>query len=255
MENVAAMLGRYQEARALGRKVSAALLDRLPKSAFQEGARNLGVLRDNTLVLDGEQQMAVVMDYCIHDLRPNGRNAVEQWLATGAASLPAAEIEYLEALRQARFSYWQVEEIERGSGVRVRDLLNGEKRFLIDVGLSTTARVGVIMMGRLIIYNGLTMTTGASLGVGGFTQQQSTDAFEQELRALQAKVVRDAAAESVSNLNRMLIQLCFELTGEQRGPQRVPAAEPSGRGARVGRNDPCPCGSGRKFKHCCGGRR
>lgn len=22
---------------------------------------------------------------------------------------------------------------------------------------------------------------------------------------------------------------------------------------KVGRNDPCPCGSGRKFKHCCGG--
>ncbi|MDJ0685771.1 MAG: SEC-C metal-binding domain-containing protein [Alphaproteobacteria bacterium] len=20
---------------------------------------------------------------------------------------------------------------------------------------------------------------------------------------------------------------------------------------RVGRNDPCPCGSGKKFKHCC----
>jgi len=25
--------------------------------------------------------------------------------------------------------------------------------------------------------------------------------------------------------------------------------------AHVGRNDPCPCGSGRKFKHCCGRRR
>ncbi|HRD54879.1 MAG TPA: SEC-C metal-binding domain-containing protein [Parachlamydiaceae bacterium] len=21
--------------------------------------------------------------------------------------------------------------------------------------------------------------------------------------------------------------------------------------AKVGRNDPCPCGSGKKFKHCC----
>ncbi|WP_350668813.1 SEC-C metal-binding domain-containing protein, partial [Pseudoalteromonas sp. 69-MNA-CIBAN-0232] len=21
---------------------------------------------------------------------------------------------------------------------------------------------------------------------------------------------------------------------------------------KVGRNDPCPCGSGQKFKHCCG---
>ena len=24
---------------------------------------------------------------------------------------------------------------------------------------------------------------------------------------------------------------------------------------RVGRNDPCPCGSGRKYKHCCGKNR
>jgi preprotein translocase subunit SecA len=25
-------------------------------------------------------------------------------------------------------------------------------------------------------------------------------------------------------------------------------------GAKVGRNDPCPCGSGKKFKHCHGGQ-
>ena len=25
--------------------------------------------------------------------------------------------------------------------------------------------------------------------------------------------------------------------------------------ARIGRNDPCPCGSGKKYKHCCGGKR
>jgi hypothetical protein len=24
---------------------------------------------------------------------------------------------------------------------------------------------------------------------------------------------------------------------------------------KIGRNDPCPCGSGRKYKHCCGKRR
>jgi len=29
-------------------------------------------------------------------------------------------------------------------------------------------------------------------------------------------------------------------------------AEPVRRGPKVGRNDPCPCGSGKKFKHCCG---
>jgi hypothetical protein len=29
---------------------------------------------------------------------------------------------------------------------------------------------------------------------------------------------------------------------------------PSGKKKKVGRNAPCPCGSGRKFKHCCGKR-
>ena len=29
-------------------------------------------------------------------------------------------------------------------------------------------------------------------------------------------------------------------------------AKPVRSGPKVGRNDPCPCGSGKKFKHCCG---
>ncbi|NOQ18309.1 MAG: hypothetical protein GQ507_03620 [Dehalococcoidales bacterium] len=24
------------------------------------------------------------------------------------------------------------------------------------------------------------------------------------------------------------------------------------KGKKVGRNEPCPCGSGKKYKHCCG---
>ena len=32
----------------------------------------------------------------------------------------------------------------------------------------------------------------------------------------------------------------------------VEKARPVRAGPKVGRNDPCPCGSGKKFKHCCG---
>jgi preprotein translocase subunit SecA len=35
------------------------------------------------------------------------------------------------------------------------------------------------------------------------------------------------------------------------GKPAVPAAKSGGK--KVGRNEPCPCGSGRKYKHCCGG--
>ena len=37
-----------------------------------------------------------------------------------------------------------------------------------------------------------------------------------------------------------------ELTRYLRGAGPAPAA-------KTGRNDPCPCGSGKKFKKCCGG--
>ena len=34
-------------------------------------------------------------------------------------------------------------------------------------------------------------------------------------------------------------------------PSRLPAQPISQTGPRVGRNDPCPCGSGKKYKKCC----
>jgi preprotein translocase subunit SecA len=34
----------------------------------------------------------------------------------------------------------------------------------------------------------------------------------------------------------------------QKKPQKAVAQA----GKKVGRNDPCPCGSGKKYKHCCG---
>jgi preprotein translocase subunit SecA len=38
----------------------------------------------------------------------------------------------------------------------------------------------------------------------------------------------------------------------QAGPAQAEAPKPIRAGAKVGRNDPCPCGSGKKYKKCCG---
>jgi preprotein translocase subunit SecA len=40
--------------------------------------------------------------------------------------------------------------------------------------------------------------------------------------------------------------------GQEILQNRESPAEPVRRGPKVGRNDPCPCGSGKKYKHCCG---
>jgi preprotein translocase subunit SecA len=34
---------------------------------------------------------------------------------------------------------------------------------------------------------------------------------------------------------------------------RVPSSKVTGANRKVGRNEPCPCGSGKKFKKCCAG--
>ena len=53
----------------------------------------------------------------------------------------------------------------------------------------------------------------------------------------------------------------FNPSGGLRKPRRVPRSTESPvsveaalpvRAPKVGRNDPCPCGSGKKYKRCCG---
>jgi len=50
-------------------------------------------------------------------------------------------------------------------------------------------------------------------------------------------------------LNRVAADLAGRTQDEQPRRQAPTAGDPS---RAPGRNDPCPCGSGRKFKHCCG---
>ena len=40
--------------------------------------------------------------------------------------------------------------------------------------------------------------------------------------------------------------------GTQSAGKVAPKASPVKKAPKVGRNDPCPCGSGKKYKKCCG---
>ena len=41
-------------------------------------------------------------------------------------------------------------------------------------------------------------------------------------------------------------------TTESHGETAEQSKKPAKSAAKVGRNDPCPCGSGKKYKNCCG---
>ncbi|HSB14998.1 MAG TPA: preprotein translocase subunit SecA [Bryobacteraceae bacterium] len=80
--------------------------------------------------------------------------------------------------------------------------------------------------------------------------------FEEEPEALAsvAQVQRSAAQSSIQDFTRNIqrkkekemAELQFVGGGSPSGQQPVVKAQ------KVGRNDPCPCGSGKKYKKCCG---
>jgi hypothetical protein len=103
--------------------------------------------------------------------------------------------------------------------------------------------------------------------LGGKTPRQAcrTDAGRKQVTTL-IRTMPDPMGEAPAHVPRqaMLRELC--LTAEAQGPlPPVPSplrATPPGSGPlepgllspsnKVGRNDPCPCGSGKKYKKCCG---
>jgi curved DNA-binding protein CbpA len=69
--------------------------------------------------------------------------------------------------------------------------------------------------------------------------------FDAVLRTRDSEKMLYQRAKKIKKLRRLVD---FEEEDEEpEQPQTIRRAQP-----KVGRNDPCPCGSGKKYKHCCG---
>ncbi|HTX20407.1 MAG TPA: preprotein translocase subunit SecA [Candidatus Aquilonibacter sp.] len=84
-----------------------------------------------------------------------------------------------------------------------------------------------------------------------FRSASSMLAFENFLRNVPQQTKHDPtsafgepAKEDKSKASDIVSQAADDISKPKPKPQRS--------GPKVGRNDPCPCGSGKKYKHCCG---
>jgi SEC-C motif len=260
MSRSANLLARYKHLRQVGLELNTRLAKSLSRDALDEGGKKLGILKGKVLTLDTEDEIAVLMDYCIHDVRQHRINAVERYLNQSSSAPDSDEWILLQALRQARYSLVIVESAEPGVGVHIRDLLRDEPLFLVDVGFSRTASVGMVLAARIMAPEGIWMTTGAVLPVGMLSLAQRTR-FLDDLRDSFAGVDFDnLSPEKAGDWAATVIRTCLRQGAAEHIHYVEPGAESQGPrtpslATRIGRNDPCPCGSGRKFKRCCGGKK
>jgi SEC-C motif len=251
------LLPRYKHLRQVGLPLNNQFVKLLSREDIHEGARRLGILRKNTIVLDTEDQSSVLMDFCIHDVRRDGMTALDRYLAVSPPPADSDEMLLLKAKQQAWYSLFTVVGVERGVGVEFRDMLSNESMFILDVGLSQTGHRGSLLASRMMVAEGIGMTTGAGLPVSGFSRGD-WERFVQSLAAmLKGENPRRLPPKVAGKLTATIVSACLKHGAAEHihyrdpgeGIPNRPGAAPA---ARAGRNDPCPCGSVRKFKHCCG---
>jgi len=83
-----------------------------------------------------------------------------------------------------------------------------------------------------------------------FRSASSMAAFENFLRNMPQETKHDPTSafgeppKDKSKPSDVVSEAADQLSKDRPKPKRT--------GPKVGRNDPCPCGSGKKYKHCCG---
>ncbi len=82
-------------------------------------------------------------------------------------------------------------------------------------------------------------------------RMESYDMFEQMVNEIKDETVRNCLNVRIRKQEQLKREQVATPTFESHG-DGTETKQPVKKGVKVGRNEPCPCGSGKKFKKCCG---
>jgi SEC-C motif len=243
------LLSRYRRLRAVGTQLNNQLVSQLGKGVLEEGGKKLGIYKSGTFVFDSEDEMSILMDYCIYNVYRNGRNALDRFLLDSPPPQDSDEMRCLEARQRAFYSLFAVESVIAGLGVIARDLRADNVILVVDQGFGNTAEPGVVFASRIFVHEDFTMTGGASLPLGVVPEKEHAE-FAKTMLTLSSSLEKGFIDPAP------LIRACLrrgasshvryeDATGTMPRPHIGPSH------GKPGRNSACPCGSGKKYKQCC----
>jgi hypothetical protein len=159
------MVAEYTRTRAISKALNNRLVETLSRSVLDEGGKKLGILRGDTLMLESEDEIAILMDLCIYNVRRQGLNAVERFLEKSPPPEDSDEMRILQGMRKAWYSLFQVTQVFPGRGVEASDILYERTTFIMDVSFSQSVVPGAMLATRVVPLKDFTMTGGAALPI------------------------------------------------------------------------------------------
>jgi hypothetical protein len=280
-EDYEEILDRFDGLDPIVRGLEQEVYVRLPEAAFEECRRRLWRGASHLSPLDECLEVDLVGEYCVYDFRWDGRNVIERYAAESPPSdRDAAAV--LQAMLRPRYSLFEVEQTIGDVGLHLRDIFRKDAIFVIDPLVSMNAGTRGILAGRLLTVGDISMLTGATLSVdaaalvhimevfaeAGFAPLQGPSQLTPDQQAIySALVIRSCLEEGVDpdflyedpysdeglEDDWDLDEEDEHLDEEDENPGGlILPSPPIVKKADLGRNDPCPCGNGKKYKNCCG---
>jgi hypothetical protein len=255
MERYFELVENYKRFREVNRNLNNILFRKVSEKAIRKCGEKLGIMRGGTFVFEDEQEMDVLMDYCIYAYYENGQNAVSQYMDRSPANIGSDEYVVLKAMTESFYTLVQVEQVLKGVGVWANDLLGDRRYPLIDMGLGKTGAKGLVIATRLLPFADFVMTSGAPIPIDPEVTEEILDYINHQFSSENGKYIT-LDMQQRADLMTTIIRLCLgdNMAAHVRYQdiETPHVLQPLEREARVGRNQPCPCGSGKKYKHCCG---
>lgn len=158
--NAEERIDRYKEWRAAGRDLNITLIKQLPKTAVPECGKKIGLYKAGTLILNNDDEIAVLYDYCLHHYLRGGKNTIERYLESSTPPPESRDAALLQAMLSSRHSVFKVLEIHPHQGASLLDLVLGDTLELMDISLSETGEPGLVVSGRILKLEDFHMSSG-----------------------------------------------------------------------------------------------
>jgi len=225
------LVSRYKETRKIICDLqNGALLNYISEKTLDVCGKKLGVLQNKTLVLNDMDQIGVIIDYCIYDYREEGLNAINRYMDDSQLDPDSEKYRVVKAMSESFYTLVQVEDVLPGVGARVNDVMGNKQFLLADLGLSKTAGKGLVVATRLL---------------PAFEHYGTEDGEYIEVDIRQR-----------ADLTAAIIRICLQANVsdyiQYEDVENIRVISPIHRETRIGKNEQCPCGSGKKYKRCCG---
>lgn len=247
-------LARYQQLRTTQRKLYDILQAWLPCNAIEECGKKLGFYTKGKLIFPAEDEVGVLIDYCMHDYRPDGQNVIERYVAQTPIQPDSDESIVLNAMLEARYLILVIDEVVKGIGVQAHDLLRGDSGFIVDIALSETAVKNAILASRIISPGNIEfsmVTCGILPADGAIIKKLAKEIpgrFGERPMDL-SRIFPEKAVEFSTFVIRVFVagNVSFLISDEDISKQGGTIAK-----SKTGGNDSCFCGCGKKYKKYCG---